>query len=47
MNDVGIKAADHHVLFGAVMEIKMTSDWLICILVVLLDIAKVFAESLT
>ena len=39
------KAADSHVLFGVVREIKMTSDWLRCILVILLNIAKVFAES--
>ena len=39
------KAADSHVLFGEVREINMTSDWLRCILVILLNIAKVFAES--
>ena len=39
------KAADSDVLFGVVREIKMTSDWLRCILVILLNIAKVFAES--
>ena len=31
--------------FEVVREIKMTSDWLRCILVILLNIAKVFAES--
>ena len=31
--------------FGVVREIKITSDWLRCILVILLNIAKVFAES--
>ena len=39
------KPADSHVLFGVVQEIKMMSDWLRCILVILLIIAKVFAES--
>ena len=39
------KAADSHVFFEVVGEIKMTSDWLRCILVILLNIAKVFAES--
>ena len=32
-------------LFGVVREIKMTSDWPRCIPVVLLTIAKVFAEK--
>ena len=31
--------------FGVVREIKMTSDWLRYIFVILLNIAKVFAES--
>jgi len=39
------KAADSHALPGAARETKMTSDWLRCILVILLNIAKVFAES--
>ena len=39
------KAADSHVSFGVVTEIKMTSDWLRFILVILLNIAKVFVES--
>ena len=30
-----VKAADSHVFFGVVREIKMTSDWLRCILVIL------------
>ena len=29
------------------LEIKMMSDWLGCILVILLNIAKVFTESVT
>ena len=36
-----------HVFFGVFREIKMRSDWLRCILVILLNIAKVFAESVT
>ena len=39
------KAADSHVMFGVVREIKMTSDWLRRIFVILLNIVKVFAES--
>ena len=35
------KAADSHVFFGVVRQIKMASDWLRCILVILLNIAKV------
>ena len=31
--------------FGVVREIKMRSDWLRCILVILVNIAKVFTES--
>ena len=38
------KATNSHVLFGVVMEIKMTSDWLRCIPVVLLNIVKVFGK---
>ena len=44
--DVG-KGADSHVFFGVVRQIEMASDWLTCILVILLNIAKVFAESVT
>ena len=33
------KAADRDVLFGVVREIKITSDWLGCVRVVLLNIA--------
>ena len=36
-----------HVFFGVVRQIKMASDWLRCILVILLNIAKVFAELVT
>ena len=36
-----------HVFFGVVRQIKMASDWLRCILVILLNIANVFAESVT
>ena len=32
---------------GVVREVKLTSDWLRCIFVILLNIAKVFAESVT
>ena len=39
------KAVDSHVLFGVVRENKMMSDWLRCIFFILLNIAKVFAES--
>ena len=42
------KPADRHVLFGMdFREIKMTSDWLGCVLVIFRDIAKVFGESVT
>ena len=34
-------------LFGVVRDIKMTSDWLECVLVILVNIAKVFVESVT
>ena len=40
-----ILAALRHVLFGVVREIKVTSNWLRCILVLLINIAKVFEES--
>ena len=39
------KAAESHVFFGVVREIKVTSDWLRCILIILLNIAEVFEES--
>ena len=39
------KVADSHVQFGVVREIKMMSNWLRCILVILLKITKEFAES--
>ena len=42
-----LKAADSHVFFGVVKEIKMTSDWLRCILTILLKITKVFNEYST
>ena len=41
------KAANCHMLFRMIRKIKVSSDWLGCVLVISFHIAKVFSESVT
>ena len=41
------KAANCHILLGMVREIKVSSEWFGCVLVISFHVAKVFSESVT